>query len=133
PLEQTVSRRRIQELLRDTGFYSGPIDGIFGEGTRNAVINFQRRYNLQPDGIVGARTLAVLQEVAEADNPYVVVIPLRNPEMFNEVRQYVLDAEMRESRRGAYIAAGAFSNRSYAESESYRLRSLGFDARVAYF
>ena len=32
------------------------IDGVFGSGTRQQVINFQRYYNLTPDGIVGSAT-----------------------------------------------------------------------------
>lgn len=33
-----------------------PVDGIFGEDTENAVIAFQRIFNLTPDGIVGRAT-----------------------------------------------------------------------------
>ena len=32
------------------------IDGIYGDGTRNAVIAFQRAYGLSPDGVVGRAT-----------------------------------------------------------------------------
>ncbi len=32
------------------------VDGIFGEGTQNAVIAFQNRFGLNPDGIVGRQT-----------------------------------------------------------------------------
>ncbi len=32
------------------------VDGIFGEGTRNAVIAFQNRFGLSPDGVVGKQT-----------------------------------------------------------------------------
>lgn len=41
-------------------------DGIFGNITRNAVINFQKNNDLVADGIVGAKTLAKL----EADTKY---------------------------------------------------------------
>lgn len=40
----------LQELLKIT------VDGIFGEKTRKAVIFFQKRNNLTPDGIVGPLT-----------------------------------------------------------------------------
>ena len=32
------------------------LDGVFGSGTRTQVINFQRYYNLSPDGVVGPAT-----------------------------------------------------------------------------
>ncbi len=32
------------------------LDGVFGSGTRTQVINFQRYYNLTPDGVVGPAT-----------------------------------------------------------------------------
>jgi len=39
---------------------SNPFDGIFGEGTKTAVINFQKSQNLNSDGIVGDNTWKVL-------------------------------------------------------------------------
>ena len=33
-----------------------PFDGIFGEGTKAAVINFQKSKNLDADGKVGNKT-----------------------------------------------------------------------------
>ena len=33
----------------------GNIDGIFGTQTQSAVIEFQKQYNLSPDGIVGQK------------------------------------------------------------------------------
>ncbi|MFC0273833.1 peptidoglycan-binding protein [Metabacillus herbersteinensis] len=38
-------------------------DGQFGEETENAVMRFQKRYNLLVDGLVGPQTLNKLQEV----------------------------------------------------------------------
>ena len=44
----------LQQKLRITA------DGIFGNGTRNAVIAFQRSKGLVADGVVGPRTWAAL-------------------------------------------------------------------------
>lgn len=46
----------LQNLLIKLGFLKGNIDGIFGNNTKTAVIAFQRKYNLTPDGIVGNAT-----------------------------------------------------------------------------
>ena len=46
----------LKNLLKILGFYSGEIDGIFGNNTKNAVINFQHAFGLVDDGIVGSRT-----------------------------------------------------------------------------
>lgn len=52
--------RQIQKKLRSLGYYSGAIDGIYGSGTRNAVMAFQRNCGLTVDGIAGPKTLLYL-------------------------------------------------------------------------
>ncbi|MCP3689244.1 MAG: peptidoglycan-binding protein [Gammaproteobacteria bacterium] len=52
--------RTIQETLQQLGFHPGPIDGIFGDKTENAVIQFQDESNLYSDGIVGQTTWKAL-------------------------------------------------------------------------
>ena len=46
----------LQNLLKQLGFYSDEIDGVFGRLTQNAVTRFQRNYGLSADGIVGNNT-----------------------------------------------------------------------------
>lgn len=50
----------VQKKLKNWGYYSGSIDGIYGSKTRSAVRLFQRRNGLAVDGIVGNKTLAAL-------------------------------------------------------------------------
>ncbi len=52
--------KRLQQRLKDLGFYTGGIDGDFGKGTKNAVMLFQKQHDLDADGIAGQKTLAVL-------------------------------------------------------------------------
>ena len=67
-LEETISRygstgsevTQIQTKLKNWGYYNGPIDGIYGSKTYNAVKYFQRKNNLTVDGIAGKDTLEAM-------------------------------------------------------------------------
>ena len=48
--------KRLQENLNTLGYNAGKPDGIFGNGTKNAVIAFQKAKGLSADGIVGTNT-----------------------------------------------------------------------------
>lgn len=50
--------RNIQTRLKSWGYYTGSVDGIYGNGTFNAVMRFQANNGLTPDGICGPKTLA---------------------------------------------------------------------------
>lgn len=128
--------RRLQQRLSNEGFYFGSIDGIFGAETERAVSQFQTAKGLFPDGIAGSETLTALGIIAEPqDNRYVVVVPIQNENTLYQVRSVegFANAFEAESKLGKYVNAGTFPNRASAESRSYRLRSQGLDARVAYF
>ena len=50
----------IQQRLKEWGYYTGNVDGIFGRGTHNAVVRFQRQNKLSADGQVGSKTAAAM-------------------------------------------------------------------------
>ena len=52
--------RTIQTKLKNWGYYSGAVDGIYGAQTAKAVEYFQRKNGLTADGIVGPATLRAL-------------------------------------------------------------------------
>ena len=54
----------VQQQLRQYGYLSQEADGVFGRNTYNAVIAFQRRNGLTPDGRVGSATAAALRMVS---------------------------------------------------------------------
>lgn len=51
---------KIQQKLSELGYYSGNIDGKFGNDTKKAVMQFQKDNDLSSDGIVGIKTLEAL-------------------------------------------------------------------------
>ena len=51
---------QIQQKLKNWGYYTGSVDGIFGPQTTAAVRQFQERNGLAVDGIAGPKTLEAM-------------------------------------------------------------------------
>ena len=51
---------QIQTKLKNWGYYTGDVDGIYGSATERAVRAFQRKNGLTADGKAGVRTLEAL-------------------------------------------------------------------------
>lgn len=51
---------QIQTKLKNWGYYTGDVDGIYGSATERAVRAFQRKNGLTADGKAGAQTLEAL-------------------------------------------------------------------------
>lgn len=52
--------RQIQQKLKNWGYYTGGVDGIFGSDTKRAVVSFQKKNGLTADGIAGPATLKAM-------------------------------------------------------------------------
>lgn len=52
--------RRVQQKLRQWGYYDGEVDGVFGQETYDAVVYFQKKNGLTADGVAGSRTLEAM-------------------------------------------------------------------------
>jgi len=52
--------KNIQKVLKNLGYYTGSVDGIYGTKTKKAVTSFQRDCGLTVDGICGPQTLLYL-------------------------------------------------------------------------
>lgn len=52
--------KEIQTALKNAGYYTGAIDGKVGPMTKEAIVEFQRANELEPDGKVGLKTWSVL-------------------------------------------------------------------------
>ncbi len=52
--------RDVQQALKNRGYYKGNVDSIYGTGTYNAIVSFQKDNALTADGIAGTETLRAL-------------------------------------------------------------------------
>ena len=51
---------QVQRRLASGGYYSGPIDGVMGSGTRRAIRAYERSRGLPVDGTIHRRLLAAM-------------------------------------------------------------------------
>ncbi|MBN3959303.1 peptidoglycan-binding protein [Nostoc sp. NMS8] len=162
--------RLVQERLGQLGFSNTNPDGIFNDYTRQSVIAFQQSSRINSTGNVDWQTWEALGlngatggnytenndyvladtnryalppandnvvpvtngNTLVANNPYRVIIPISNNDTLSKVQQYIPNAIAEQSNLGDYVNAGAFSDRTQAETLTKKLRSLGLDARVKF-
>ena len=61
----------VQHLLRQIGYDQVPISSVFDRSTRAAVVAFQKKNNLDADGLVGPLTkIMLLREAGAGDRPH---------------------------------------------------------------
>lgn len=58
----TTIDKRYQQYLKDIGLYEGAIDGVVGPNTKQAIIKYQTMNGLTPDGVLGSKTAAELED-----------------------------------------------------------------------
>ena len=56
--------RAMQRALKSKGYYTGTVDGKFGQKTRSAVYRYQKAIGLTADGICGCQTWTKLTQAA---------------------------------------------------------------------
>lgn len=60
--------KQIQTKLKNWGYYSGSVDGIYGSATLAAVKKFQQKNGLTADGIAGTKTLQAMGIFSSSSN-----------------------------------------------------------------
>lgn len=82
PLMQGPDVQYVQKRLTELGFFTGPVDGVYGPETRDAVIRAQQNFGLAADGIVGPDTYNALglspTDDVNISPEYLITIDTRN-------------------------------------------------------
>lgn len=86
-----------QCLLTYLGYYTGGVDGIWGDKSRQATEAFQVDYGLEPDGVFGDATLSRIKEVIVSGEQ-----PASKPQQPQEDGGHVLDAAKYLQSDGCY-------------------------------
>ncbi len=60
--EEGPEVRETQQQLRDMGYWVGPVDGVYGQLTEQAVVAFQKVNGLTRDGLVGPEVRAAMDD-----------------------------------------------------------------------
>ena len=92
-----MTLKQKQALLAYLGYYDGTLDGLWGEKSQRAVIDFQRAYMAQEDvdGIFGAETeKRILEVVSTGEKPKESVNVDTAPDWWKDIR-YFTRAEFR--------------------------------------
>jgi len=98
----------LQRRLNGLGFDAGREDGILGDDTRRALVEFQRNMGLPTDGICGTSTIAVLDRVGTLAEGSVASVRerealRRGPHRLSGRRVFVAAAPGFETLAGAVV------------------------------
>ena len=110
----------MQVRLKYYGYYTGSIDGVFGTNTRNAVVDFQRRNNLNVDGKIGANTwyaLAADDSIHKSDLNFQTIRPgTKGEQVRNVQRRLRVYYAYNGSISGEYDSATTAAVKSFQQS-----------------
>jgi len=108
--------KKLQQALKDQGYYNGTVDGSFRSGTYNAVKAFQKANKLYVDGVAGAKTLKLLW------NPQPTAAPTAKPAATPLPQSTQAPAAQTPQRTLRYGAQGAD-----VTALQHRLAQLGYN------
>ena len=81
---------KLQNKLKEYGYYKDPVDGRFGANTLSAVIQFQMDAGLDSDGVVGLSTWEALKNFRGASSISRGRVDGRRAQiLINLARQYI--------------------------------------------
>ncbi len=114
--------KQLQKQLKQNGYFTGPIDGIYDQRTELAVYNFQISIGLLADGVVGQETLKSLNNSSLLTAWTPVSTPLHSSSNLPPDIQGILD-------RGVLVVAvlGTDNPPFFSENSQGELTGLDID------
>ena len=97
----------MQIVLKSYGYYEGKIDGDFGPNSKKALVLFQGRNNLSPDGIIGNETCTLLlnkSQIVKNSKTQLVVNENSNENNDDKFSQELYDAQLVLKELGLYTS-----------------------------
>jgi N-acetylmuramoyl-L-alanine amidase len=106
--------KQIQTKLKNWGYYTGSVDGIYGSKTVAAVKLFQKKNNLTVDGIAGPNTLKALGITTSSSNS--TTTSSSNSSNLNLLSRLVYSEARGEPYKGQVAVAAVVLNRVASSS-----------------
>lgn len=99
--------QELQTQLQSRGYYYGAIDGVFGTDTQNAVIQFQRDFNLPQTGVVDTQFYSVLNGGTPDTQPPITP-PITGELRFGDQGTRVSELQQQLNRQGYPVRVDGF-------------------------
>jgi N-acetylmuramoyl-L-alanine amidase len=114
----------LQRRLSTFGFDPGRIDGIFGDRTAAALLDFQRNVGSAPDGVCGHRTVAELRRLALHHDRASLVTDIRDELRWRERTPGLAGRQIGVADAGGFAAGVAALCRALADAGAIPLALL---------
>jgi peptidoglycan hydrolase-like protein with peptidoglycan-binding domain len=106
PTQTKAEVETLQQQLKQLGYYKGQINGSFNAQTKEAVILFQRKQGLVPDGIPGVKTLSALEKLSRRENIKALQVRLQENGFYTGPIDGILSAQTQAAIARAQNAYG---------------------------
>lgn len=108
----------LQQRLAELGFDPGRVDGIFGDLTAAALVEFQHNVGSVPDGICGYQTVLELRRLRLHQHPSQLVSAVREELRFRRRSSGLAGRRIAIAQRGGFATAVAALSRSLAAASA---------------
>ena len=120
--------KELQQNLETLGFDCGGADGVFGNGTLEAVKKFQKTYGLQVDGKVGSATQAKIKEELEKLNKKLSFTDVKENDFFYEAVKWAVNNNITSGKTASQFMPNEVCTR--AEAITFLWRAAGKPSAV---